>query len=65
MKKAETAKQILKEINSYSVEIRNGFKDEVDRTMEHIKTRSFIKRLEAFMKTPDYVEMITWARSYQ
>jgi hypothetical protein len=33
--------------------------------MEHIKTRSFIKRLEEFMKTPDYVEMITWARSYE
>jgi hypothetical protein len=65
MKNVETAKQILKEINSYSIEIRNGFKDEVNRMMQHIKTRSFSKRLEEFMKTPDYVEMIAWARNYQ
>lgn len=65
MKNTETPKQILNEINSYSVEIRNGFKDEVNRMMEHMETKSFLKRLKEFMKTPDYVEMITWARNYQ
>jgi hypothetical protein len=65
MKKVETAKQILKEINSYSVEIRCGFKDEVNRMMQHIKTKSFLKRLEEYMKTSDYDELIAWARNYQ
>jgi hypothetical protein len=61
----ETAKQIQKEINSYSIEIRNGFKEIVNETMQHIKSKSFLVRLEEYMKTSDYTKTIAWAREYQ
>ena len=61
----ETAKQILKEINSYSVEIRGSFKDIVNESMQHIKSKSFLVRLEEYMKTSDYTKTIAWARNYQ
>lgn len=63
----ETAKQILNEINSYSIEIRDSFKDMIEMKTEHIKSNSFLKRMEEYMKMDekDFNFLVEWARNYK
>lgn len=63
----QTAEEILEEINSYSIEIRNGFKDSITEATQELKTNSFLKRLEHQMEKDEtgVLDILDWAREYQ
>jgi hypothetical protein len=62
-----TAEEILKEINSYSVEIRNGFMDTITETTQELNDVSLQKRLEYKMENDEegVLDLLDWARNYQ
>lgn len=62
-----TAEEILKEINTYSVEIRNGFMDTITETTQELNDVSLQKRLEYKMENDEegVLDLLDWARNYQ